>query len=35
VALKTAFGQGYAETFDGANEVLEREHEIELRGRYL
>jgi len=34
-ALKAAFGQGYTETFDGANEVLEREHEIELRGRYL
>jgi N6-L-threonylcarbamoyladenine synthase/protein kinase Bud32 len=35
VALKAAFGRGYAETFERAEDVLEREHEIELRGRYL
>ncbi|WP_292370573.1 bifunctional N(6)-L-threonylcarbamoyladenine synthase/serine/threonine protein kinase [Methanoregula sp. UBA64] len=33
--LKTAFARGYAETFTGAAEVLKREEEIELRGRYL
>jgi N6-L-threonylcarbamoyladenine synthase/protein kinase Bud32 len=33
--LKTAFACGYAETFSGAAEVIAREHEIELRGRYL
>jgi N6-L-threonylcarbamoyladenine synthase/protein kinase Bud32 len=30
-----AFARGYAETFAGAGEVLAREQEIELRGRYL
>ncbi|MFA6225122.1 MAG: bifunctional N(6)-L-threonylcarbamoyladenine synthase/serine/threonine protein kinase [Methanoregula sp.] len=34
-ALKAAFVAGYAETFDGAADVIHREHEIELRGRYL
>ena len=33
--LKKAFITGYRETFPGADDVLEREHEIELRGRYL
>jgi N6-L-threonylcarbamoyladenine synthase/protein kinase Bud32 len=33
--LKEAFCQGYHETFAGAGEVISREHEIELRGRYL
>lgn len=33
--LKSAFARGYAETFAGAGEILAREHEIELRGRYL
>ncbi len=33
--LKSAFIQGYAETFAGAADVINREHEIELRGRYL
>jgi bifunctional N6-L-threonylcarbamoyladenine synthase / protein kinase Bud32 len=33
--LKAAFGGGYAETFTGAADVIAREHEIELRGRYL
>jgi N6-L-threonylcarbamoyladenine synthase/protein kinase Bud32 len=33
--LKAAFAEGYAETFAGAAEVISREHEIELRGRYL
>ena len=33
--LKAAFAEGYAETFDGAADVIHREHEIELRGRYL
>jgi len=33
-ALKTAFAQGYRETFTGADEVIAREHEIVLRGRY-
>jgi len=34
-ALKAAFVQGYRETFAGADDVIAREHEIELRGRYL
>ena len=33
--LKAAFAAGYAGTFAGADDVLSREHEIELRGRYL
>ncbi len=33
--LKEAFIEGYSETFPGAGEVIEREHEIDLRGRYL
>ncbi len=33
--LKTVFDEGYGETFTGAGEVIAREHEIELRGRYL
>jgi N6-L-threonylcarbamoyladenine synthase/protein kinase Bud32 len=33
--LKNAFTAGYAETFAEAAEVITREHEIELRGRYL
>jgi N6-L-threonylcarbamoyladenine synthase/protein kinase Bud32 len=33
--LKNAFASGYAETFSGAADVIAREHEIELRGRYL
>lgn len=33
--LKAAFVEGYTETFDGAADVIHREHEIELRGRYL
>ena len=33
--LKEAFSQGYQEKFEGAREVLEREQEIEKRGRYL
>jgi N6-L-threonylcarbamoyladenine synthase/protein kinase Bud32 len=33
--LKAAFVAGYAETFQGASDVIHREHEIELRGRYL
>jgi N6-L-threonylcarbamoyladenine synthase/protein kinase Bud32 len=33
--LKSAFIGGYRETFPGADEVIEREHEIDLRGRYL
>ena len=32
--LRAAFARGYAETFVGAGEVLGREQEIELRGRY-
>ncbi|OPY39045.1 MAG: putative bifunctional tRNA threonylcarbamoyladenosine biosynthesis protein [Methanoregula sp. PtaU1.Bin051] len=35
MALKNAFCEGYRETFAGADEVITREHEIELRGRYL
>ena len=34
-ALKAAFTAGYIENFDGAADVIHREHEIELRGRYL
>jgi N6-L-threonylcarbamoyladenine synthase/protein kinase Bud32 len=33
--LKAAFVEGYSDTFIGAPEVITREHEIELRGRYL
>jgi len=33
--LKAAFAAGYAETFVEAEQVIMREHEIELRGRYL
>jgi len=33
--LKEAFIEGYNGTFAGAGEVIAREHEIELRGRYL
>ncbi|HIJ05968.1 MAG: putative bifunctional tRNA threonylcarbamoyladenosine biosynthesis protein [Methanomicrobiales archaeon 53_19] len=33
--LKEAFVKGYRSTFSGADDVLVREHEIELRGRYL
>ncbi|MDD3934349.1 MAG: bifunctional N(6)-L-threonylcarbamoyladenine synthase/serine/threonine protein kinase, partial [Methanoculleus sp.] len=33
--LKAAFIGGYAGAFPGADEVLSREHEVELRGRYL
>jgi len=33
--LKAAFESGYAESFSGADEIIVREHEIELRGRYL
>jgi len=33
--LKAAFAKGYAETFTGSGDVIAREHEIELRGRYL
>ncbi|MDD1710781.1 MAG: bifunctional N(6)-L-threonylcarbamoyladenine synthase/serine/threonine protein kinase [Methanoregulaceae archaeon] len=33
--LKEAFTRGYEQTFSGASEVLEREREIEKRGRYL
>jgi bifunctional N6-L-threonylcarbamoyladenine synthase / protein kinase Bud32 len=34
-SLKTAFIKGYTETFEGAADVIRREHEIGLRGRYL
>ncbi|HEX3002060.1 MAG TPA: bifunctional N(6)-L-threonylcarbamoyladenine synthase/serine/threonine protein kinase [Methanoregula sp.] len=34
-SLKGAFIAGYCGTFSPANEVIAREHEIELRGRYL
>jgi len=34
-SLKAAFITGYSGTFAGAREVIAREHEIELRGRYL
>ncbi len=33
--LKEAFIEGYAGAFPGAGEVLSREHEVEMRGRYL
>lgn len=33
--LKQAFIEGYSETFDSASAVIDREHEIELRGRYM
>jgi len=33
--LKTAFIAGYMETFQGASDVIRREHEIRQRGRYL
>jgi len=33
--LKVAFIEGYAGAFPGADEILSREHEVELRGRYL
>jgi len=33
--LKAAFCEGYRQTFSGADEVISREHDIELRGRYL
>ena len=33
--LREAFLSGYRETFPGADDVIAREHEIELRGRYL
>jgi len=33
--LKAAFAAGYRETFLHADDVITREHEIELRGRYL
>jgi N6-L-threonylcarbamoyladenine synthase/protein kinase Bud32 len=34
-ALKAAFCKGYRETLAVADDVIAREHEIELRGRYL
>jgi len=34
-ALKESFIEGYRETFPAADEVIAREHEIDLRGRYL
>jgi N6-L-threonylcarbamoyladenine synthase/protein kinase Bud32 len=33
--LKDAFTAGYSETFADAADVITREHEIEMRGRYL
>jgi N6-L-threonylcarbamoyladenine synthase/protein kinase Bud32 len=33
--LKAAFEEGYRSTFAGADDIIAREHEIELRGRYL
>ena len=33
--LKGAFCDGYRDAFSGADEVINREHDIELRGRYL
>jgi O-sialoglycoprotein endopeptidase (EC 3.4.24.57) len=33
--LKEAFIRGYRERFAGYNEILQREQEIERRGRYL
>ncbi|MDO8840717.1 Kae1-associated kinase Bud32, partial [Methanocalculus sp.] len=35
VTLRDSFIRGYSSTFSLADEVLRREHEIELRGRYL
>jgi N6-L-threonylcarbamoyladenine synthase/protein kinase Bud32 len=32
--LKAAFNEGYAATFTGAGEVITREHDIVMRGRY-
>jgi len=34
-SLKAAFTFGYSETFEGAADVIHREHEIGQRGRYL
>jgi N6-L-threonylcarbamoyladenine synthase/protein kinase Bud32 len=34
-SLKSAFIAGYKETFEAASDVIRREHEIGLRGRYL
>lgn len=34
-SLKAAFIAGYRQTFKGADDVISREHEIGLRGRYL
>ncbi|HKL97579.1 MAG TPA: bifunctional N(6)-L-threonylcarbamoyladenine synthase/serine/threonine protein kinase [Methanocorpusculum sp.] len=34
-SLKNAFISGYSATFSEARSVIQREHEIELRGRYL
>jgi N6-L-threonylcarbamoyladenine synthase/protein kinase Bud32 len=34
-SLRAAFITGYSETFDGAADVIRREHEIRQRGRYL
>jgi N6-L-threonylcarbamoyladenine synthase/protein kinase Bud32 len=34
-ALKAAFTAGYAKTLSESDHVIRREHEIELRGRYL
>jgi N6-L-threonylcarbamoyladenine synthase/protein kinase Bud32 len=34
-SLKAAFIAGYTETFEGAADVIRREYEIGLRGRYL
>lgn len=33
-ALKAAFNDGYAATFEGAADVIAREHDIVMRGRY-
>jgi N6-L-threonylcarbamoyladenine synthase/protein kinase Bud32 len=33
--LIEAFIEGYSRVFPNADEVIEREHEIEMRGRYL
>ncbi|HJJ42203.1 MAG TPA: bifunctional N(6)-L-threonylcarbamoyladenine synthase/serine/threonine protein kinase [Methanocorpusculum sp.] len=33
--LRSSFVKGYRSEFDDADDVIEREHEIELRGRYL
>jgi N6-L-threonylcarbamoyladenine synthase/protein kinase Bud32 len=34
-SLKSAFIKGYTGTFPDSAEIIRREHEIELRGRYL